>query len=128
MTSVHGVDYNQCLPLLQAELNTKTNPNGHHFCGRLGLFWFSTRFTKKSDPPSADCEYSLLRRMMNMLENNRLHLGTITFYVFTFFLSRKEKPNEKNTEKLTFKNRGLSGHFVFFAKKNSANAVVCLKV
>ena len=39
--------YNQCLPLPQAELKTKTNPNGHHFCGRLGSFWFSTRFTRK---------------------------------------------------------------------------------
>ena len=29
LTSVHGVDYNQCLCLLKAELKTKTNPNGH---------------------------------------------------------------------------------------------------
>ena len=47
MTSVHGVDYNQCLCPPKAELKTKTNPNGHHFCGRLGLFWFSTRFNRK---------------------------------------------------------------------------------
>ena len=26
--SVHGVNYNQCLPLSKAELKTKTNPNG----------------------------------------------------------------------------------------------------
>ena len=26
---VYCVDYNQCLCLLKAELNTKTNPNGH---------------------------------------------------------------------------------------------------
>ena len=30
LTSVHGVDYNQCPCLPKAELNTKTNPNGHH--------------------------------------------------------------------------------------------------
>ena len=50
-----SVDYNQCQCLPKAELKTKTNPNGHHFCGRLGSFWFSTRFTKKKgDPPSAE--------------------------------------------------------------------------
>ena len=41
------VHYNQCQCLPKAELKTKTNPNGHHFCGRLGSFWFSTRFTRK---------------------------------------------------------------------------------
>ena len=48
------VHYNQCLPSPQAELKTKTNPNGQHsnpngqhFCGRLDSFWFSTRFTRK---------------------------------------------------------------------------------
>ena len=30
MTSVHGVDYNQCLPLPKAWLKTKMNPNGQH--------------------------------------------------------------------------------------------------
>ena len=38
---------NQCRCLPKAELNTKTNPNGHRSGGRLGSFWFSTR-------PSAD--------------------------------------------------------------------------
>ena len=41
------VHYNQCQCLPKAELKTKTNPNGHHFCGCLGSFWFSTRFTRK---------------------------------------------------------------------------------
>ena len=28
---VHGGDYNRCLCLQKTELNTKTNPNSHHF-------------------------------------------------------------------------------------------------
>ena len=44
---MHGVDYNQCLRLAKAELNTKTNSNSPAFRGRLGSFWCSTRFTRK---------------------------------------------------------------------------------
>ena len=36
-------DYNQYQCLSKAELETKTNPNGH----QSGSFWFSTRFTRK---------------------------------------------------------------------------------
>ena len=30
LTSVHGVDHNQCLCLPKAELNAKSNPNDRH--------------------------------------------------------------------------------------------------
>ena len=35
LTLVHGVDYNQCLCLTKANLNTKTNPNDKNFMA----FW-----------------------------------------------------------------------------------------
>ena len=55
MTSVHGVDYNQCLCLPKAELKTKTNPNGHHSVAVWVRFGFRLdSLEKKIDPPSAE--------------------------------------------------------------------------
>ena len=39
-----SLDYKQCQFLPKTELKTKVNPNGPHFCGRLGSF---SRFTRK---------------------------------------------------------------------------------
>ena len=54
MTSVHGVDYNQCHPLPKAELKTKTNPNGHHPVAVWVRFGFQLDSLEKSDPLNAD--------------------------------------------------------------------------
>ena len=79
-----SLDYNQCQCLPKAELKTKTNPNGHHFCGRLGSFCFSTRFTRN--------KVSRLARKtvyIGMLDIKLRVTGFHMIWAFTIFQKRQ---------------------------------------
>ena len=41
-------------PIAVGRIENQNEPKRSPPCGRLGSFWFSTRFVKKSDPPCAE--------------------------------------------------------------------------
>ena len=62
-----GPGINQCLYLLKAELDNKTNPNGHHFLAVWVRFGVQLDYSCRLKSVLSDAENRLDRLMRNQL-------------------------------------------------------------